>query len=87
MSFNESPGADLGGCRVCTPFPPDMTCGFLLQLVFCQKEKKLCGILVLKWWCTPPKKILDLSLITHYYLVILYYVIIHVQTLFFRWNL
>ena len=27
--------------------PPEMTCGFLIQLVFCQK-KKLCGLLVLK---------------------------------------
>ena len=40
-------GADLGGrCRGCTPPPPEMTCGFLIQLVFCQK--KLCGLLVLK---------------------------------------
>ena len=30
------PGADLGGgCRRCAP-PPEMTCGFLIQLVFCQ---------------------------------------------------
>ena len=27
--------------------PPEMTCGFLIQLVFC-KKKKLCGLLVLK---------------------------------------
>ena len=41
-------GADLGGgCRGCTPPPPEMTCGFLIQLVFC-KKKKLCGLLVLK---------------------------------------
>ena len=26
---------------------PEMTCGFLIQLVFC-KKKKLCGLLVLK---------------------------------------
>ena len=37
--------ADLGGgCRGCAP-PPEMTCGFLIQLVFC---KKTCGLLVLK---------------------------------------
>ena len=42
------PGADLGGgCRGCAPPPPEMTCGFLIQLVFC-KKKKLCGLLVLK---------------------------------------
>ena len=42
------PGADLGGgCRGCAPPPPDMSCGFLIQLVFCQK-KKLCGLLVLE---------------------------------------
>ena len=42
-------GADLGGgCRGAPPPPPtpEMTCGFLIQLVFC--EKKLCGLLVLK---------------------------------------
>ena len=27
--------------------PPEMTCGFLIQLVFCQR-KQLCGLLVLK---------------------------------------
>ena len=33
-------GADLGGgCRGCAP-PPEMTCGFLIQLVFCKKKKK-----------------------------------------------
>ena len=26
----------------------EMTCGFLIQLVFCQKKKKLSGLLVLK---------------------------------------
>ena len=42
-----SPGADLGGgCRGCAP-SPEMTYGFLIQLVFCRK-KKLCGLLVLK---------------------------------------
>ena len=28
--------------------PPEMTCGFLIQLVFCKKKKKLCGLSVLK---------------------------------------
>ena len=33
------PGADLGGgCRGCSPPPPKMTCGFLIQLVFCKKK-------------------------------------------------
>ena len=41
-------GADPGGgCRGCAPPPPEMTFGFLIQLVFC-KKKKLCGLLVLK---------------------------------------
>ena len=41
-------GADLGGgCRGCAPLP-EMTCGFLIQLAFCPKKKKLCGLLVLK---------------------------------------
>ena len=33
-------GADLGGgCRGCAPLP-EMTCGFLIQLVFSQKKKR-----------------------------------------------
>ena len=41
-----------GGSRgrvqgVRTPPFPEMTCGFLIQLVFC-KKKKICGLLVLK---------------------------------------
>ena len=45
---SDVPGADLGGgCSGCTP-SPEMTCGFPIQLVFCQK-KKLCGLLVLKY--------------------------------------
>ena len=36
-------GADLGGgCRGCAP--PEMTCGFLIQLVFCQKNYVV-------YWC------------------------------------
>ena len=41
-------GADLGGgCRRCAPPlpPPEMTCGFLIQLVF---TKKTMCLLVLK---------------------------------------
>ena len=34
-----SAGADLGGgCRGCTPPLLEMTCGFLIQLVFCKKK-------------------------------------------------
>ena len=40
-------GADLGeGAGGAHPLPPEMTCGFLIQLVF--RKKKLCGLLVLK---------------------------------------
>ena len=37
----KSTRADLWrGCRGCTPpLPPEMTCGFLIQLVFCKKKK------------------------------------------------
>ena len=33
-------GGDLGGgCRGCAPAPlPEMTCGFLIQLIFCKKK-------------------------------------------------
>ena len=45
-------GADLGGgCKGCaTPPPPEMTCGFLIQLTtgILQKKKKKIGLLVLK---------------------------------------
>ena len=49
-------GVDLGGgCRGCTPLP-EMTYGFLIQLVFCKK----CGLLVLVTpflsGAPPPKK-------------------------------
>ena len=41
------------------PAPPEMTCGFLIPLVFCEK-KKLCGLLVLpveqETSAPPPKK-------------------------------
>ena len=43
-------GADLGGgCRGCAPPPPEMTCGFLIQLVFCTKKKQETS-------APPPKK-------------------------------
>ena len=56
-----STGADLGGgCRGVPPPSPKMTCGFLIQLVFCKKIKNY----VVYWcWsrargkCTPPRKI------------------------------
>ena len=48
LSINSvATGADLGGgCRGCAPPPPEMTCGFLIQLVFC-KKKKNCVV----YWC------------------------------------
>ena len=40
------PGADLGGgCRGCAPPLPEMTCGFLIQLVFCKKKNYVF------YWC------------------------------------
>ena len=39
-------GADLGGgCRGCVP-SPEITCGFLIQLVFCKKKKHF-----VVYWC------------------------------------
>ena len=36
-----------GGCRGCAPPPPpEMTCGFLTQLVFCKKKKNY-----VVYWC------------------------------------
>ena len=55
-------GADLGGgCRGCAPTPPppfEMTCGFLIQLVFCKKTKPLwfIGVEVEQEPSAPPPK-------------------------------
>ena len=52
-------GADLrGGCRGSAPLP-EMTCGFLIQLVFCQKKKKtmwFIGVEVEQETSAPPPK-------------------------------
>ena len=56
---NYSTGAALGGgCRGCAP-PPEMTCGFLIQLVFCKKIKTMWFIGVeveQETSAAPPKK-------------------------------
>ena len=49
-----SPRADLGGgCRGCAP-PPEMTFGFLIQLVFCKKKMWVIGVEVEQETSTPP---------------------------------
>ena len=53
---NYSTGADLGGgCRGCAP-PPEMTCGFLIQLVFCKKTMWFIGVEVEQETSAPPPK-------------------------------
>ena len=55
-------GADLGGgCWGCAPPPPKMTCGFLIQLIFCKKKTVwFIGVEVQQETSAPPpKKILD----------------------------
>ena len=64
-------GADLGGgCRGCAPPSSEMTCGFLIQLVFCKKKTMwFIGVEVeQETSALPPKKILDprLSRISSY---------------------
>ena len=50
-------GADLGGrCRGCAPPPPEMTCGFLIQLVFCKKTMWFIGVEVEQETSAPPPK-------------------------------
>ena len=52
-------GADLGGgCRGCAPPPsPEMTCGFLIQLVFCKKKAMwFIGVEVEQETSAPPPK-------------------------------
>ena len=54
----EGPGADLGGgCRGCAP-SPEMTCCFLIQLVFCKKKKTMwfIGVEVEQETSAPPPK-------------------------------
>ena len=50
-------GADLGGgCRGCAP-SPEMTCGFLIQLVFCKKKTMwFIGVEVEQETRAPPAK-------------------------------
>ena len=51
--------ADLGGgCRGCAPPPlPEMTCGFLIQLVFCKKKTVwFIGVEVEQETSAPPPK-------------------------------
>ena len=53
-----SSGADLeGGCRGCAP-SPEMTYGFLIQLVFCRKKKTMwfIGVEVEQETSAPPSK-------------------------------
>ena len=50
-------GVDLGGgCRGCAPLP-EMTCGFLIQLVFCKKKTMwFIGVEVEQETSAPPPK-------------------------------
>ena len=50
-----------GGCRGCAPPPPtpgEMTCGFLIQLVFCKKKTTMwfIGVEVEQETSAPPPK-------------------------------
>ena len=54
---NTNTGADLGGgCRGYAPPPPEMTCGFLIQLVFCKKTMWFIGVEVEQETSAPPPK-------------------------------
>ena len=59
-----------------TPPPPEMTFGFLIQLVFCEKKKKtmmFIGVEVEKETSVPPPKtILDPPLIYIYIYIYIY---------------
>ena len=55
-------GGSRGRVQGVRPPSPEMTCGFLIQLVFCQKTKTMCFIGVeveQETSASPPKKILD----------------------------
>ena len=61
LSVIQESGADLGeGCRGCAPppSPSEMTCGFLIQLVFCKKKKTMwfIGVEVEQETSAPPPK-------------------------------
>ena len=62
-SRTSTAGADLGGgCRRCAPPPPlpapEMTCGFLIQLVFCKIKKNMwfIGVEIEQETSAPPPK-------------------------------
>ena len=64
LVFRWHTGADLGGgCRGCDPPPPEMTCGFLIQLLFCKKKEKTMWFIGVEveqeTSAPPPTKILD----------------------------
>ena len=46
VSFALLRGGSTGGCTGCAPPPPEMTCGFLIQLVFCKRKKNY-----VVYWC------------------------------------
>ena len=48
-------GADLGGGCMCAP-PPEMTCGFIIQLVFSKKKLWFIGVEVEQETSAPPPK-------------------------------
>ena len=58
LSVSQESGVDLGGeCRGCAPPPNEMTCGFLIQLVFCQKKTMwFIGVEVEQETSAPPPK-------------------------------
>ena len=59
LSVSQESGADLGGgCRGCAPPPSEMTCSFLIQLVFCKKKKIMwfIGVEVEQETSAPPPK-------------------------------
>ena len=77
-------GESAGGANPPSPPPPEITCGFLIQLVFCNK-KKLRGLLVLKQSKRRVhpllKKILDPPLYIFYlYSFNLYLIVIIIKT-------
>ena len=58
LSVSQESGLDLGGgCRGCAPPPNEMTCGFLIQLVFCKKKTMwFIGVEVEQETSAPPPK-------------------------------
>ena len=58
MTLSKMRGGSRGRVQGCAPPPPEMTCGFLIQLVFCKEKETMwfIGVEVEQETSAPPPK-------------------------------